>query len=77
MKDRHNCPFHVAFQTPPGWRFQIDENGYEDIWYDPAQVGDFIRLKIPKGGLQDCPLGSVRAVTLVSVLLLCQSCSRH
>jgi len=20
---------------PPGWRFQIDENGYEDIWYDP------------------------------------------
>lgn len=19
---------------PPGWRFQIDENGYEDIWFD-------------------------------------------
>src|SRR5687768_10627874 len=19
---------------PPGWRFQIDDNGYEDIWFD-------------------------------------------
>jgi hypothetical protein len=19
---------------PPGWRFQIDDDGYEDIWYD-------------------------------------------
>lgn len=21
---------------PEGWRFQIDENGYEDIWFDPT-----------------------------------------
>jgi len=21
---------------PAGWRFQIDENGYEDIWFDPT-----------------------------------------
>ena len=20
---------------PYGWRFQIDDNGYEDVWYDP------------------------------------------
>jgi hypothetical protein len=21
---------------PPGWRFQIDEEGYEDIWFDES-----------------------------------------
>jgi hypothetical protein len=21
---------------PPGWRFQIDDNGYEDIWFDES-----------------------------------------
>jgi len=21
---------------PPGWRFQIDETGYEDIWFDES-----------------------------------------
>ena len=21
---------------PAGWRFQIDSNGYEDVWYDPT-----------------------------------------
>ncbi|MEI9911886.1 MAG: hypothetical protein WDO71_20940 [Bacteroidota bacterium] len=21
---------------PPGWRFQIDDNGHEDIWFDPS-----------------------------------------
>ena len=21
---------------PPGWRFQIDDSGYEDIWFDKA-----------------------------------------
>jgi hypothetical protein len=21
---------------PPGWRFQIDNNGYEDIWFDES-----------------------------------------
>lgn len=21
---------------PPGWRFQIDDKGYEDIWFDES-----------------------------------------
>lgn len=23
---------------PPGWRFQIDNDGYEDVWYDESLI---------------------------------------
>lgn len=37
------CPDHLIEKKieilkylgfPPGWRFQIDDNGYEDVWFD-------------------------------------------
>lgn len=30
-----HCDLAVPYLClPPGWRFQIDSNGYEDVWYD-------------------------------------------
>ena len=23
---------------PPGWRVQLGENGYEDVWFDPSRL---------------------------------------
>jgi hypothetical protein len=33
----HDRPIVLKYLgLPPGWRFQIDDNGYEDIWFDKA-----------------------------------------
>ena len=31
------CPQVLKYLSlPPGWRFLIDDNGYEDVWYDES-----------------------------------------
>ena len=38
-RTRRHCECAVPYLClPPGWRFQIDSNGYEDVWYDEALV---------------------------------------
>ncbi len=32
-----HCEIAIPYLClPPGWRFQIDSNGYEDVWYDES-----------------------------------------
>lgn len=36
---REYCEIAIPYLClPPGWRFQIDANGYEDVWYDKTLV---------------------------------------
>jgi hypothetical protein len=35
-----HCEIAIPYMClPAGWRFQIDANGYEDVWYDEALMG--------------------------------------
>jgi len=34
---RRHCEIAIPYLClPAGWRFQIDQDGYEDVWYDMA-----------------------------------------
>ncbi len=36
---RKYCEIAIPYLClPPGWRFQIDAHGYEDVWYDETLV---------------------------------------
>ena len=36
---RRHCEIVVPYLfLPAGWRFQIDSDGYEDVWYDDSLV---------------------------------------
>lgn len=37
---RKYCEIAIPYLClPPGWRFQIDSQGYEDVWYDETLGG--------------------------------------
>ena len=38
--DRHLAAVVPYLCLPEGWNFQISENGYEDIWFEPRLLGD-------------------------------------